>query len=338
MPMIACSSCKNYVSAPDVESNTPFLCPYCKKPNCILYKCFSCTKVSIFDSTAMPRICPKCFTMVRSSRPLQVPFIETDWLYHITPTVVARIIRTNGLCSAFIRTGRREPDPHGSFALDRVNRIEKKYREFLRKYVTLCRNHKDPPVLNDDGSLARPNIVCRKTASNDDYNVLEKIEKQLFETFAKKNMPKYSKNLKNFTKVSKENETTQLVESLILQPDHYLTILAKQVASHDFDVEGAITSSNVYFLNTEDQKSMLDGFSDYTKLRTRGTYVVLRAPRSRVTGLEDDMADSRALRTPEIVPGDVFQVMIGTDEPRIDFPNINFRSRRENWMSLSDWQ
>lgn len=359
MPTTTCSNCRVYVTVPNVETTAPFMCPYCKTPNHILYKCFSCTQISIFDSRAMPRTCPKCFTIVRSSQPLQVPFNERDWLYHVTSTTVARLIRANGLCSTYLRTGRMEPDPNGSFVKDREKRITKVFRETLTKYVVFYRIYKNPKPTNgprikklvvaaqllsfdedfaDDGSFPDPVIVCPKTASNNDYQVLEKSELRLFDAYAKKNLTGFVRDVTGYTKISKEPQTAQLVDALIAQPHHYLTMLAQEVAEHYFGVEAAITASNVYFLNGAlDESVILDGFADYTKLRELGSYVVLRAPRAMVMGLEKDQADYRAVRTPRAVPGNLFQIMINTQNPHVDFKQQGFRSRRENWMTLTDW-
>ena len=74
MPQSACPYCNAYIQVPNVGDRDLDVCPYCNRP-LLLYKCFSCMKVTAFRPNLLPAACPKCFTIIRTAAPLplQVP-------------------------------------------------------------------------------------------------------------------------------------------------------------------------------------------------------------------------------------------------------------------------
>lgn len=331
-----CPACRNYLTVPNVQGEGTFQCPYCpQKTRLTLYKCYSCMKVSAFLPNAIPRACPRCSTLVRSSEPL---FIEGEWLYHVTSREVAGFIKTGGLRSAFARTGKITPDPGGSFAIDRLQRIDKKTHQKLKEYVfkLIVAGATTEQITRANVPYAPFPFVYRGT--NDDYPVLTDRESGKLDTFASTAMlSRSSKKLtmKERTAI-KDVTAVELESTLFSQKTHYLTQLAAQVAEVDFGIEGAITAQHVYFLNSKSLTDMQSGFRDYTKFRLPLLTAVLRIRRTSVLNLHQDEADHRALRTKESVSGALFEIMINTTNPQ-EFLNLNFRGRFRNWMPLKDW-
>ncbi|WP_206957329.1 hypothetical protein [Trinickia acidisoli] len=346
MPTTVCPKCNRYSTVPNVQNAEPYRCPYCTTPEAsLLYKCFSCMKVSIFVAARLPRACPYCMTIVRTlprdvipTPVIVTPFVETDWLYHVTSMTIARSIKRIGLQSALSRTGVARPDPNGSFALDRVNRVAKSIKGRLKEYLGVCLGNVDSNVWRDAvvPYTAFP-FVC--TGSNDDYVPLKRLEDVALTAFGNAVMgAKFQLKPKNKFVIAKKETTRVLCDLLATNADHYLTKLATQYANFDFDIEGAITACHVYFLNTRlDPLIFQGGFTDYTKLRSPSSIVVLRVRRADVHGAEDDLADFRAVRTRVDVPPARLEILTGT-AIYTDFKRFDFRSRAENWTPLLQWR
>jgi hypothetical protein len=289
-------------------------------------------KVSIFGADKIPRACPLCMTMVRSGTralagpsPGPVVFVETDWLYHVTDVAIARLMKISGIQSAFLRTGRRAPDENGSFFLDKVKRIDNKREERLKYYACICLLNGWPPAADRP---YRP-LVHFPTGSNNDYEPLEKQQDEALRIFG--NVEEFS--IKKLSTV--KAQAAQIATELSHRRDLYLWKLADQYAECYFNVEGAITSSHIYFLNTkQDRESIMVGFRDYIKFRSPSSVAVLRVRRADVLGLEQDMADHRAVRTQRSVSADKLQILIGI---HTDFLRDNLRGADESWMPLASW-
>ncbi|HEY0018592.1 MAG TPA: hypothetical protein VGC13_19955 [Longimicrobium sp.] len=312
---------------PNVYTNTPFDCPYCKTHDLHLYKCLSCTSVSIFDTKAVPQACPQCPALVRSP-----PFKDSDWLYHIAPRSALLSIQANGLRSVYSRTRRREPEPSGSFVADREKRIEKIVKERLSAYVAHLDTNANLPDL-PNFPVIQPTILFDYTASQDDYARLKYHELEWLGLYARRKNIRFQEEIKSFRRMEWKTKATALLDE---PEEHYLTLLAKEAANHHFGIEGAITASYVYFLATDNVDDMTIAFNDYVKLRAPGSYVVLRVWKYSVVGLERDQADHRAVRTQADVSRENLQIMIGTQNPGSDF--VRLRSLWNHWIPLSQWR
>lgn len=174
------------------------------------------------------------------------------------------------------------------------------------------------------------------TGSNDDYMSLSTLEDAALLQFAKQiHGAKSTLKPKGTVGIARRHTTIALCNTLVGNPNHYLTKLATQSANYDFDVEAAITSCHVYFLNTTLPRLTFEGgYTDYTKLRSPASIAVLRVRRADVIGLEQDMADFRAVRTRSDVPAARLEILVGTAIPT-EFKRLEVRSREENWMPLT---
>jgi DNA-directed RNA polymerase subunit RPC12/RpoP len=348
MPTTTCPQCNRYSTVPNVQNAERYACPYCTsltREPLLLYKCFSCMKVSIFVAARTPRACPHCMTIVRTlprelipAPRVAVPFVETEWLYHVTTDTIARAVKRQGLRSAFSRTGQRIPDASGSFALDRVKRIEGAIAGRIMQYLVTCLANADNGDMWRDAAIPYTPFVHAATGSNDDYMSLSALEKASLLHFGQQvHGPKFTVTPRGTVGIARKQSTIALRQTLIEKPDHYLTKLATQSANFDFNVEAAITSSHVYFLNTAlDRLTFESGYKDYTKLRSPLSIVVLRVRRADVTGLEQDMADFRAVRTQSDVAAARLQILVGT-AIYTEFKRLDVRSRDDNWMPLTQW-
>jgi len=120
-----------------------------------------------------------------------------------------------------------------------------------------------------------------------------------------------------------------------LPHDHYLVKLSKQMGTHQFNIEAAITAQHVYFLNSDNLRLMDAGYRDYTKLRKDPT-AVLRIRKVNVPNHVQDMSDERARMTRDSISGAHFEIMINTlNLP--DFLLLSFRSNPRNWQPLKEW-
>ncbi|HTH75609.1 MAG TPA: hypothetical protein VL635_14505, partial [Trinickia sp.] len=338
MPTTTCPKCNRYSTVPNVQNAAPYACPFCTSTTrepMLLYKCFSCMKVSIFAVARMPRACPQCRTIVRTLPrdlipPPRVvaPFVETDWLYHVTSMTIARSIKIQGIRSAFRRTGSVAPDPNGSFALDRVNRINGTIAGRITKYLVVCLANAANGDTWRDAAVDYTPFAHAATGSNDDYMSLSTREDAALLQFGRQvHGSKFTLKPKGTIGLGRKPTTIALRNTLVGNPDHYLTKLATQAANYDFDVEAAITACHVYFLNTALERLVFEGgYTDYTKLRSPSSIVVLRVRRADVIGLEQDMADFRAVRTRSDVPAARVEILVGT-AIHTEFKRLDVRSR-----------
>ena len=348
MPTTTCPKCNRYTTVPNIQNAERYSCPYCTSTTrepMLLYKCFSCMKVSIFAAARVPRACPYCRTIVRTlprdvipPPTVVVPFVETDWLYHVTNMTIARSIKRQGLRSAFRRTGSIVPDPNGSFALDRVNRINGTIASRITKYLVICLANADTGDAWRDAVMAYTPFAHAATGSNDDYVSLSALEDAALLRFGRQVQgPDFKLKPKGMVGLAKKPGTVALCNTLLGNPDHYLTKLATQSANYDFGVEAAITACHVYFLNTALDRLIFEGgYKDYTKLRSPSSIVVLRVRRADVIGLEQDMADFRAVRTKSDILPAKLQILVGT-AIHTEFKRLDVRGRDDNWMPLAQW-
>ena len=346
MPITTCSECNHYVNVPNVQNVERFLCPYCipkdgKKTPLLLYKCNACQKVSIFPERNQPQACPRCRTLVRTLMSSQTsvadaPFVEKEWLYHVTSTAVARLVKAGGLRSALARTGVREPDPDGSFAKDRINRVPKSIDSRLKHYIATCRSQRDDNWFIGQATAYTP-MPLAFTGDNNDYVTLKALDDSRFKAFGQVTLGEvFVVERSGTAKLARDGTTTGYFNTLKAQPGHYLTKLATDYANLNFDIEGAITASHVYFLNTEKLSDITTGFKDYVKFRKPEETAILRIRRRDVFGLMDDEADFRAVRTMSSVSAFAgFEIM--TSGTRDDFLQVDFRGNAEHWTPLRHW-
>lgn len=69
MPNVECFRCNGPIGMAHIDREVSVDCAYCGAA-VLLYKCFSCMKVSVLGATALPQTCPRCFTLLRTNRPL----------------------------------------------------------------------------------------------------------------------------------------------------------------------------------------------------------------------------------------------------------------------------
>ncbi|MHA6198261.1 hypothetical protein ACX3YG_28310 [Pseudomonas wadenswilerensis] len=347
MPVATCSECYHYVNVPNVDNAQAFECPFClrdpltkKKPVMVLYKCHSCMGVSLFAAKRPPSACPRCRTLIRTLVNQQVPsvvapFVEREWLYHVTSPTVARLVKAGGLRSALARTGVRKPDPEGSFAKDRVKRVSTSIDSRLRQYIANCRANRDSDWFVKQDTAYTP-IPLVFTGDNNDYETLKVQDDSRFMAFGKQTIGAGFKGDIGTVKLSRDATTLKYMKDLKALPAHFLTRLANDYANLNFDIEGAITASHVYFLNTTDLMMTKDGFKDYIKFRKPEETAVLRIRRQDVFGLMADEADQRAVRTALSVSAFAgFEVM--TAGTRDDFLRDDFRADSDNWTPFKSW-
>lgn len=347
MPVAICSVCNHYVNVPNVQNAEAFECPFClrdqhgKKPAMLLYRCYSCQNVSLFLAKKPPRACSRCHTLTRTLMNHQVPladapFVESEWLYHVTSVKVARLVQAGGLRSALARTGVRKPDPEGSFAKDRVNRVPKAINSRLKHYIATCRANRDDDWFIKQVMAYTP-MPLAFTGDNGDYETLKAMDDKRFTDFGQQTIGAgFKESVLGTMKLARDGTTTKYFNTLNAQPGHFLMKLATDYANLNFDIEGAITASHVYFLNSMKLDLMKSGFQDYVKFRAPEDTAVLRIRRKDLFGLEDDEADFRAVRTPHSVSAFAgFEIMsAGT---RDDFLRPEFRANSDNWTPFKRW-
>ncbi len=347
MPVATCSECNHYVNVPNVDNAQAFECPFClpdkvskKKAVMVLYKCTSCMGVSLFAAKRPPRACSRCHTLVRTLINPQVssavaPFVEREWLYHVTSPTVARLVKAGGLRSALARTGVRQPDPEGSFAKDRVKRVSTEIDSRLRQYIANCRANRDSDWFIQQATAYTP-IPLAFTGDNNDYVTLKAQDESRFMAFGRQTIGNGFKGDIGTVKIARDATTRNYMNTLKALPAHFLTRLANDYANLNFDIEGAITASHVYFLNTSDVMMTKDGFKDYIKFRKPEDTAVLRIRRRDVFGLMPDEADQRAVRTALSVSAFAgFEIM--TKGTRDDFLRDDFRADSDNWTPFKSW-
>jgi hypothetical protein len=186
-------------------------------------------------------------------------------------------------------------------------------------------------------SIDLPPYAAAPTGSNDDYAPLTTWENNTLAAYARAlGVRAFKRMPKNLSKLVKESGAEPWAMALDSMPQHVLTLLAGAAVDLNFGVEAAITASHVYFLNTTDQKVILDGFQDYTKLRNPHETVILRVRRNAVVGLHQDEADYRALRTTRAVNEKHFEILVNPGWPQ-GFLNQVFRVNPAHWQSLPSW-
>lgn len=347
MPVTTCSACNHYVNVPNVANAQAFECPFClrdkvsnNKPVMVLYKCNSCMNVLLFAAKRPPSACSRCRTLIRTLVNQQVPsavapFVEREWLYHVTSPAVARLVKAGGLRSALARTGERKPDPEGSFAKDRVKRVSTSIDSRLRQYIANCRANLDNDWFIKQNTAYTP-IPLALTGDNNDYVTLKVQDESRFMGFGRQTIGEGFKGDIGTVKLSRDATTLKYLNTLKTMPAHFLTRLANDYANLNFDIEGAITASHVYFLNTDDVMMTKDGFKDYIKFRKPEDTAVLRIRRRDVFGLMPDEADQRALRSALSVSAFAgFEIM--TAGTRDDFLRDDFRADSDNWTPFKNW-
>ncbi|WP_147297911.1 hypothetical protein [Trinickia dinghuensis] len=207
------------------------------------------------------------------------------------------------------------------------------------KYLVVCLANANSGDAWRDAVMAYTPFVHAATGSNDDYMSLSALEDAALSRFGKQIQgDKFTLKPKGTVGIAKKPGTIALRDTLVGNPDHYLTKLAIQCANYDFGVEAAITACHVYFLNTALERLIFEGgYKDYTKLRSPSSIVVLRVRRVDVVGLEQDMADFRALRTKSDVPAARLEILVGT-AIHTEFKRLDVRSRSDNWIPLTQWE
>jgi|GEM_PF-4573199 len=261
------------------------------------------------------------------------------WLYHITATKLLPTLKTNGLKSAYTRTGSLEASPDGSFVKDREanmpGKIDKKVHEFVAKLLVAGYNRE--AIKNTLGQY-QPFVIALTSSIDDNIKVSDQ-EKEKLEQYVAlltkaesdpviKNMNQAKQKI-NVSSVAKNLEVQAVSTGIALQSTHYLSQLARQYVEYTYKVEEYITAKHIYFFM---EKYADVCFRDYTK-HLRNPSSVLRIKETDVPGVVQDMSEFRGKMTPENVPPGVIQVLNGG----VDFLSSPQRSQDANWKSLSSW-
>lgn len=261
------------------------------------------------------------------------------WLYHITATKLLPTLKTNGLKSAYSRTGNLEASPDGAFVKDRdanmPGRIEKKVNEFV---ATLLAGGFHRQAIKNTPGQYQPFIVAL-TSSIDDNEKVTFQQKEKLQLYAEllgkgesdpvlKNMAKTKQKVSALT-ISRNPEIRSVSAGIALQSTHYLSQLARQCVEYSYRIEEYITAKHIYFFM---EKHAEDCFRDYTK-HLRNPSSILRVRETSVPGVEQDMSEHRGKMTTEDVPPAVIQVLKGD----VDFLQSQARANDANWTALTTW-
>jgi len=277
-----------------------------------------------------------------------------NYVYHLTSSATALLIKANGMSSIFARTGEAKAHPQGAFAKDRDAKAPAK----IESYVIEALGHLLNAGLTIEQLAGEAGSIqlseCPKATGNvdkhaDDSNAIRDWYKKQVDDFRKKFFPnaqpvpkdpvngrgEYAalKSLER-TKYRKEKGT----EFKNDHPNHFICKLAKVQTDLYYSLEESLTTRGIYFTKAEFAEN---GYKDYAKHLGGETIVILRVAKEKLSNPHDDPSESKAIRSEgKVEVGDI-QVFI--DHKRFlnkegeGSAQKNSRDVDGNWIALGVW-
>ncbi|AST29249.1 hypothetical protein [Ralstonia pseudosolanacearum] len=258
----------------------------------------------------------------------------TQYLYHITTTAVARIIRTKGLTLAAHpeALGRPVARRHGAFEVNRA--AQEPGRQVNRLKAYLKKGLEAGYSLDQIRTGQRPftPIPVVPAGNRDDEQVeITRVEEAEVKAFL----------AALGTPANKPGRLTMPLRTLGEHADDMLRTrkanalcrLAVHTVSLEYAIEEGMTSRHVYFSRPERAS---DCYSSYTRQHGGAAQCsVLRVSRMAAAPLLDDPSDFRAVMTQRrILPQ---QIEIWRAPSDVLFTNADDRAAAGNWMPLTQW-
>ncbi|CBJ39804.1 conserved hypothethical protein (plasmid) [Ralstonia solanacearum CMR15] len=259
----------------------------------------------------------------------------TQYLYHITTTAVARIIRTKGLTPAAHpeALGRPVARRHGAFEVNRA--AQEPGRQVNRLKAYLKKGLDAGYSLDQIRAGQRPftPIPVVPAGNRDDEQVeITRVEAAEVKAFlAALGAPANRPSRLPTAQLRALGE--QADDMLRTRKANALCRLAVHTVSLEYAIEEGMTSRHVYFSRPERAS---DCYSSYTGQHGGAAQCsVLRVARGAAAPLLDDPSDFRAVMTQRrILPQ---QIEIWRAPSGVLFTNANDRAEAGNWMPLTQW-
>ncbi|QUP56242.1 hypothetical protein GO998_21295 (plasmid) [Ralstonia syzygii] len=258
----------------------------------------------------------------------------TQYLYHITTTAVARIIRTKGLMPAAHpeALGRPVARRHGAFEVNRA--AQEPTRQVNRLKAYLKKGLEAGYSLEQIRAGQRPftpiPVVPAGHRDDEQVEITRTEEAEVKAFLALLGAP-----------ANKPGRLTVPLKTLGEQADdmlrrlkaNALCRLAVHTVSLEYAIEEGMTSRHVYFSRPE---RAADCYSSYTRQHGGAAQCsVLRVARTAASPLLDDPSDFRAVMTQRrILP---HHIEIWNAPAEAVFTNDQHRAASDNWMPLTRW-
>lgn len=257
-------------------------------------------------------------------------------LYHITTREVAtKYIKKEGLQTYHQRTGKTSSDPNGTTARAAAEDRSKAFKHSIAVYLkSLYTRTKCVPSVAVE-CVFNEEYIEYSVAPSEDASAGSIEASRLKAERVKTYFDLVSKTVQNAATgaAPKQQEYESHAGTILLNPSHFLTMLAKNDADVRDKLEDYQTCRHNYFFSERTEKSAKDLYSLYTPKFGETPLVVLRIVDSqRVGNLHQDPSEVNGLRTLNHIPAYLFEVM----EEHKDFVLDHYRKNDKNWKPLSE--
>lgn len=268
-----------------------------------------------------------------------------NYVYHLTSSSTALLIKASGMSSTFARTGEAKAHPEGAFAKDRESKGPAKILSFvieglghlLNAGVTI------EQLANEARSISFSTVPvpsCMVDKHSEDSNARSDWHKRQLADFREKFFP----NAQACPKPVKDRGEYCALESLKRTnyrkekgptfqrdyPDHFICNLAIACKDLYYSVEESLTTRGIYFTKPEYAEN---GYIEYAKHLGGDSIVILRVVKEKLTNPHDDPSEYKAIRSEGKV--EVGDIQIFNDHKR--FLNKEARDSDGNWIALGVW-
>ncbi|WP_197341271.1 hypothetical protein [Ralstonia solanacearum] len=259
----------------------------------------------------------------------------TQYLYHITTTAVARIIRTKGLTPAAHpeALGRPVARRHGAFEVNRA--AQEPGRQVNRLKAYLKKGLEAGYSLDQIRAGQRPfTPIPVVPAGNRDDEQLEITRVEQAEVQAFLTSLGVPANRPGRLTVTLKVLGEQADDMLRTRKANALCRLAVHTVALEYAIEEGMTSRHVYFSRPE---RALDCYNGYTRQHGGAQHCsVLRVRRTDASPLLDDPSDFRAVMTQRQIPSSKIEIWRAASDTAV-FTNDQHRAEPGNWMPLTQW-
>lgn len=276
---------------------------------------------------------------------------KPEWVYHVTTTEAAVIIKREGMQSRFMKDGELSARPDGAFVKDRIAKEPGKRIEKLALMLKNLRSHEcglaqieayNPNYTRltyqavGDGDEDHPKVaelMADRTgaykAGLPSHSVSFSAPRSPSPTSASSS-PAPRAPMPAGPALTNDQLRADASQMILQSPNHFLCQLAVQLVEIEYRSEEILCAKGIYFLKSE---YALGGYNDYLRTHASREIMVFRVKKSGVTGLEIDWSEYRAWRTEHKVPSDQIEFIL---DP-IRFPEASYRDSAESWRPLTQW-